>query len=864
MRGVFPGKPRATPQAVCTTKWNQTRLVLYIAGNALVISDQPHHLVQTIYHDNEGLLDAVAIDKATGKIAILGSSNVYIYKPYGVEDASLKWSLQFSFAARSTSTTLTTPDTLSWGPSEELLIGSTELRLYQTTEDSDLIWQKQLASPPRSALLSPDGSLIASIANYDRLVKIWRRLSFGDGDVRFDYSYLPHPALVTTLQWKDKQEEGHDGKNILYTICTDGKARIWSCIDPHGLQVLQMWAEIDLQSSIQPRDVNEISQTMDRYVFFLDGEDFKKVAEAMQTNGNRDPVLEHLIEATQHSPDLCIVLDRLGSMCVWGMKNIGIKAGEPSDIFNIIYVENVDMLPFDNLSVSGTPYQLSTFCDISPAPTMSVICHSFDGTITWLEGAAIDVLDPSRQTPRFRSKALWTGHEGSIEKINRTNKGRAVVSRTARNENIVWKQPEEQDGIALARCSSFVTEDHIYRTCILDDGKFVANLHPEVISIWDTTNFTSEKIAFCNYELDGKPLCLILLASSDTSPSMRYLATISSVMTGVVWQLRIPQLEAVNGSSHYLPAGLEQFCTFDLGSQSDLAYVLPVDPAGSVPIVSGFLDVFAKDVALSYSTNGIIRTWAAKIEPHLRKVNWLATATVHTGIDNPSLASGSSTRKVALVDSSRNNLTIWDTSNVQLEYEKQYTVGESIQDLDWTSTPDDQSVLAVGFSHKVMVLAQIRYDYLDRRPSWAPIREIHIRESTPHPIGDSTWLGSGSLVIGAGNQLFVYDKFITAHDESVKELAISTRDNASVDLFDVVSLLNGPLPIFHPQLLSQCILAGKLSLVQKVIVNLGQQIKYYTEGDALDSSASITLEEWFEEQEVSVAFSKKKIKIKIK
>ena len=739
---------------------------------------------------------------------------------------------------------------MSWGPSEELLIGSSELELYQTSDGSDLVWRRQLSSPAYVALLSPDGSLISSIAQYDRLVKVWRRLSSGDGNIQFTYSYLYHPSVVTALQWKDKQEEGHDGNNILCTICADGKARIWTSIDSHGLQALQIWAEIDLQSSIQPRYLNENTQFNDRYVCFLDGPDFKKLIESVQASGEQSPVVEHLVEVAQSTPDVCAVLDRSGNLCAWGLKNIGIKPKEPLDIFNMIYVENVNVLPFDNAFTTDVPFHLCAFCETVPKPHIAIIRHSFNGTISWLEGDVIDVLDPSRQVPRFRAKALWTGHEGSIEKINRTNKGRAIVSRTGGNESLVWKQSEEQDGIALSRYSSLVTEDHIHRTRILGGGDFVANLHSGSISIWDATRFESEKVASCKFEIDGNPLCLILLPSSDFSPSTRYLATITSSLTGLVWQVKLPQVEAVNGSSHHLSATIEPFCTFNLGAESHLAYVLPIDPAGSVPTVTGFLDTFAKDVALSYSTKGVITTWAARVDPAQKKVDWLATATVHTGIENPSLASGSSIRKVALVDSTRNGLSIWDTSNAQLEYEKRYTAEGSIQDLDWTSTPDDQSILALGFPHKVMILAQIRYDYLDQRPSWAPIREISIRESTPHPIGDSTWLGSGSLVIGAGNQLFVYDKFITANDESVKELAISTRDNAIVDLFDIVSLLNGPLPIFHPQLLSQCVLAGKLSLVQKVIVNLSKQMKYYTEGDALDSSLSITLEECFEEQEV--------------
>lgn len=670
--------------------------------------------------------------------------------------------------------------------------------------------------------------------------------------MQFDYGYLAHPSIVTGISWQEKQDESHNGKHVLYTLCADSKARVWVSIDPHGLQVLQIWAEIDLLASIQPRHLDECVETKDRYVFFIDGNDFKTAVQSVQASGEQSPVLEHLVEAVQTAPDLCFVLDRLGNMCAWGLKSVGRESRDAPNIFNMVYVENVNVLSLDSPCATDAPVHLLSYCSISSESSLSVLLHSFDGSIRWFQGGLLDIFDPSSRKPRFISRALWTGHEGSIKKIIRTNGGRAIVSRTDGNESLVWKQSEESDAIALRRHSSFMTPNHIHRTCVLDGGDFVANLYHEYISIWDATEFASQDVASCRYELDGNPLCLILLAALDTSPSTRYIATISSSMTGLVWRAKLPQLEAANGCFHRLTASIEQFCTFDLGHHSDLAYVLPVDPAGSIPIVSGFLDTFSKDIALSYTTNGVLCTWAAKVDTEHRRVDWLATAKVITGISQPSLASGSSIRKVALVDAARNGLTIWDTSNAQLEYGKQYSAGESIQDLDWTSTPDDQSILAVGFSHKVMVLAQIRYDYLDRRPSWAPIREISIRESTPHPIGDSTWLGSGSLVIGAGSQLFVYDKFVASHEEGVKELSISKRDNAVVDLFDVVSLLNGPLPMFHPQLLSQCILAGKLPLVQKVIIGLHRGLKYFTDGDALDSSLSIPIEEFFEEPQVRI------------
>ena len=50
----------------------------------------PHHLIQTIYHDDTQILGAVAIDKESGKIATSSGGNIHIYRPYGQNEDVLK------------------------------------------------------------------------------------------------------------------------------------------------------------------------------------------------------------------------------------------------------------------------------------------------------------------------------------------------------------------------------------------------------------------------------------------------------------------------------------------------------------------------------------------------------------------------------------------------------------------------------------------------------------------------------------------------------------------------------------------------------------------------------------------------------
>lgn len=733
------------------------------------------------------------------------------------------------------------------------MIGSSALRLYQTGEDGGLIWIRSLPKPVKIASFSYDASLIASTGHHDRLIKIWRRQSFGSDDTRFDFTYLPHPTAVTGIHWRRPHDRQQTLDHVLFSICADSKIRIWAATDPHGLQALQLWADIDMQEAIQPRQIETPYQSSKRYAFIIDGKDFtfatERAVEAASSNSQEEHhVLEHLLEVAKTSPEVCVVVDRRGNMSAWGLENVGCKALRSTDKFNIAHVENVKLSFLQDMQTEQDNTQFLTFCNPQTDSPLTLLVHHFDGRIMWYESKIEELFDPSLRLQRVQMKALWTGHDGSVKKIVRSGSGKALISRTNDNEGLIWKQENDKSGMALTRTSSLSCREHIHRSCLLQEGDFVINLHHHSITLWDARSPVARLKVSCAFQAEGKPLCLIPLPSSDTKSHSHYVATITSMMEAIVWKIDLPPQpqQYLEGS---IPA-MESFCASRLGMENDLSFVLPVDPAGSLSAASGFLDTFAKDLAISYTDSGVLRAWTATLDPDKGSFNWLVTSTTETGIEKPSLASGSSIRKIAVVDSAKTGLTIWDPWSGQLEFDAKYGSSDSIQDLDWSSTPDEQSILSVGFPYKVVILAQMRYDYLNAGPAWVPIREIHIKELTSHPIGDSTWLGSGNLVIGAGNQLYIYDKAVDTSNDKITDLSIPVHQHQSLNIFDLVTYLNGPLPVFHPQFLAQCILAGKLVQVQQIIIGLYKALKFFVAGDDLDSFVTMRPCDFYIEQEV--------------
>ncbi|KAI1362532.1 WD repeat domain-containing protein [Xylaria arbuscula] len=842
MKGVLPGKPEASLQAVSTGYWDGKRIIVYITGNALAILSDPATVLQTIYDDDSRNLEAVAFDESSGKIAACTDATVRIYRPLGHTQDSLKWALQATFDVEEGST----PASLSWGSSEELLIGRSSLWLYDTVSTPPTChWTQKLASPARSALLSYDSSYIASVGYHDRLVKIWRRLNFGSEEVHFDYGYLPHPRGVTSIQWRKPFHVDQTIENVLYSFCADNTLRVWTSADGVGSYTLQLWGKLDLQGAI-PQGPDTLKRDM-RWAFIVSQRDLANAAEkVVQEQGNgqekEDVALQYLLSIANRDTEICVVFDGNGSMSAWALENISGKPRGADNIDNVALVKSKDF-EFVNQSAPVQHVEILSYCN-KCSGHLHIVFHHFDGKIEVFESNIADLLDPTSRSGRLVHRATWSGHSGAIKKIVRNYSGSAVVSRTEKGETIVWSHQRSR----LLRHNIITEKRHIHRICLLRGGRFVVFLHHDTISAWDCRTSTHKLLGECKYAIQGKPLCVLVLPRKNAEDvTVAHIATITSEQQGIVWEIDLPwdhnlvKEPKQNGFKNLL----REFCTFKLDGAEDLAYVLPVDPAGSKPVISGFLDVFARDVAISYTHSGRVEFWTARVDHAKKRVEWLSTSAMETGVTEPALVGGSTMKKAALVNQNRSAVTIWDIRGARLEYEQDFESHNTVQDLDWTSTPDLQSILAVGFPYRVVLLSQMRFDYLNKGPAWAPIREISIRDFTPHPIGDSTWLSDGNLIIGAGNQLFLYDREFGETSAVVTNVRPTHHNAQTRDLFEVVQKLNGPLPIFHPQFLSQCILAGKHKVVKQILLALNHTLKYHVEGDSIDAYLGLDLAEFY-------------------
>lgn len=178
---------------------------------------------------------------------------------------------------------------------------------------------------------------------------------------------------------------------------------------------------------------------------------------------------------------------------------------------------------------------------------------------------------------------------------------------------------------------------------------------------------------------------------------------------------------------------------------------------------------------------------------------------------------GSSTGKLCIVNSTGKVMSLWDLNRGVLEYEE--TFHNPIEDIDWTSTEYGQSIVSIGFTGYALLYTQLRYDYTNNTPSYLPIEKIDITAHTAHNIGDSVWMKNGTFVVASGNQFYIKDKSLDLTDPFTYQ-SIGSRKILSNDILHLSSVLNGPLPVYHPQFLIQAIYANKLQLVKELLLRL--------------------------------------------
>ncbi|KAJ7783622.1 RAVE protein 1 C terminal-domain-containing protein [Mycena maculata] len=646
-----------------------------------------------------------------------------------------------------------------------LAVGSQDsLAVYTLTLENDLPtwsqkWMVSIATPSLTRF-APSLMYIAATAKHNKYLRTYSTTS---GRLTQE---IPHPRPITNISWRHSQASSRDDL-ILYTITSDATLRVFLPV-LDSPQHLQLHTFLDLFSSIPFIVSSKLSTNSS--IFWLDREIIGDAISAiLQNEKDLDNArIRRLQEVKDEGWDLFLrVLDD-GSAVVTAVANIDRR---PPTLLRQFTLQKT--LPS---TFPGPPEYLY----LLPKADRSRVTLVTSSPLRSFELSPLLFLDAHVDGLRLCSQTVEAvpAEESPIVRFVRTPEGGGVgVMRATGGE--AWRVVG--NGSRLIRSGNWATADHLV---VLDGGRSHATYSAP----------------------DG------LLTLSSAPQAALPLPPISSLFSlplkeghetiiGITLDFSIVQVH-VNAdltlhSHNSLPIRTPKM-------------ILPVDP-----MAWGLSEWATHDVLLSVSALGELAFWVPdKSAPS----EWRCTGAVRTHRAGISRARCSSAKKTALIAATPEGeeLTIWDSKESEfasgLEFRAIFS--DSINDLDWTATPDTQSILAVGFLHHVELLCQQRSTYFDEGPGWTKCWTVEIGSFIPYQISDSIWLANGSLLVGAGHQMLLFGQQApSASDVSPPE-----------SLFEHVARQNGPLEDYHPQMLLQCLLWEKVELVKDIIVNLARDI----------------------------------------
>lgn len=826
-----PGKPSGHPQAVAQCRWKEHHVVAYTSGNNLIILTRSNlENMQTIYLEQDAT--AVSINAKFGYIAVCVGNEVRVYEPEYQVMKKPKWRFltimdekkdqekkrdqefiekqdmlldkeevnDFKYIPLPIDRSIKTA--VSWTLNDELLVGSNScLTLWQFVKrynepDYEIIWRESQSAPVYLADISQTGDYIISCGAYDTLPKIWYR----SGSTHFGLVLYRSPFYVTGLRFKKRDSSSirsdNDYIETFYLIGSDQHLRVLNC----GVDLTTSVLGVTLKGTIKLNHGVEESKGFG----FVNIIDEYLVRESLVSISKR-VYNDELHDLQRLHMDLLLIgstsMPNITHICT--LENVSIRSEKPtlSDVTNLN----------DFFTPTSPKFPIYSDSVIDDSGLLSTICHDLSSGV--IQNVTLDLsfllTPPSKTSELLKLGTLThtlTGHVKSIQALARTSDGSALLTTSRFQESAIWRPEILENGVTtLQRKSSVNTPYPIAKAVLLEKGEILVTMCPKGVILWDTSRELAHEV-FC-YSIHEKevPICFTSLPSGSASGhDIHYLIAVYPTSTDafVVTHKEIRHIEVDN--IHDISPNIKRISTIDT--------------------VTVNLSKRYRPIISTIDVNGILRCFAAtySIEDNYHTIKFTETHRVETNITNASYIRGSSIGKFAIAQGQ--SLGIWDLNTSLREYTEYFT--DEIKDIDWSGTPFGQSILAVGFQRHCLLYTQLRYDYTNKNPSYLAIKKIDISDFTTHSIGDSIWLSDAVFVIGSGNQLYVNDKALDLKEDTFTKQSIGSRNIGNDNnILSLCCVLNGPVPLYHPQLLIQALFQGKLELVKEILLRLFLRIR---------------------------------------
>lgn len=909
----IPGEVNKSNYSVAHSNWKNHHIIAYGSGNNLIITGgtvQPTNKnpnpfnvdksLQTIYLDRDPL--AIDINPENGYILVSIESKILVYKPMNEYMKIPKWQLSIEIDVNES-----TINCIKWASEEnEIVVGTDSgLYLFYLYEEYGELkyrkrWQANQVNPVTEILVTPNSKMIMTKSGlFDRLIKVWTRISYGDENTLFEVTYLPHPQGTFVIDYhlkkqiteEDKKNEidasmaniknirdyinnATDEGEVIYSFCSDYKFRVWASCEHSGHNQINNWATLDLK---------EVFLKISTVIVI---ENYHLRETLIPALKNSDCALFNGLDI--NDLDLLFVVSDTAEVKIYAITNI--SQCPPTKILFTPISENYHFgkneYPLINTQVktekiSSSYIESEEFITTVLKPLLVKEICILNERVSFL---TFLLHDRVKNTLRFnimnieklaRGSKLesvlinkYQGHTKSIRKLVKSNssfsQNNVLLSiLNFPQHNYIWEPMLLQTNtMSVTKRFQINVESGIVNAVIINDVEppvdwkrrhiVVTAGRNNEISVWDCNGSTNDDqpadlITKVKTGVEKEPLVFVLTEYPDNTQAERKYCVVALYAHDQIksWKLFL----------HYK----QNKITDILFDEESVASLPQEEEIYQATAVDAFVSEANKSLIAVISKNGLLKSYSLNFDESIR---WKKVSELETNVSAASKIHGSTViNKFAVVDSTGYKLSIWDVMQGVLEYEETFPESNGpVTDLDWTFLSASKmkltsnALLSVGFSRFVLLYTQLRYDYTNKIPAYATLKKIDISDYTSHEIGDLIWLDGGYLIIGAGNQFFIDDRWVklgsSAIDSTIRQLMSGYTDDDEEMVFDIsylVRVLNGPLPIFHPQFVIQALFIMQFTAVKKILVQLFQVIR---RGDVITWDLNTDVENLFRNDEI--------------
>ncbi|KAF6072693.1 RAVE protein 1 C terminal family protein [Candida albicans] len=788
----IPGEVNKSNYSVAHSNWKNHHIIAYGSGNNLIITDKS---LQTIYLDRDP--SAIDINPENGYILVSIESKILVYKPMNEYMKIPKWQSSIEIDVNES-----TINCIKWASEENEIVEYGELKYRKR-------WQANQVNPVTEILVTPNSKMIMTKSgSFDRLIKVWTRISYGDENTLFEVTYLPHPQGTFVIDYHlKKQITEEDKKNeidasmaniknirdYINNATDEGEINNWATLD-----LKEVFSKISTVIVIENYHLREtlIPALKNSDCTLFNGLDINDLDLLFVVSDTAEVKIYAITNISQCPPTKILFTPISGNYHFGKNEYPLINTQVKTEKISSSYIESEEFI-----TTVLKPLLVKEICILNErVPFLTFLLH--DRVKNTLRFNIMNIEKLARGS-KLESVLInkYQGHTKSIRKLVKSNssfsQNNVLLSiSNFPQHNYIWEPMLLQTNtMSVTKRFQINVESGIVNAVIINDAGTTKLVFGIVMAL--LMMITADLITKVKTGVEKDPLVFVLTEYPDNTQAERKYC--------VVALYAHDQIKSWKLSLHYK----QNKITDILFDEESVASLPQEEEIYQATAVDAFVSEANKSLIAVISKNGLLKSYSLNFDESIR---WKKVSELETNVSAASKIHGSTViNKFAVVDSTGYKLSIWDVMQGVLEYEETFPESNGpVTDLDWTflsaskMKSTSNALLSVGFSRFVLLYTQLH---------------------------------GGYLIIGAGNQFFIDDRWVklgsSAIDSTIRQL--------------MIRVLNGPLPIFHPQFVIQALFIMQFTAVKKILVQLFQVIR---RGDVITWDLNTDVENLFRNDEI--------------